>query len=95
MGPSTDGSFIQDQVGRMAMKRKAIIGVMGGGTASSETLKKAYRLGDLIAASDWILNRIEIMRGQRFERRSLIFFGIILVLALITFRLIRHLQQGA
>ncbi len=45
--------------------------------------------------SDWILNQIEIRRGERFEQRSLIFFGIILVLALITFRLISYLQQGA
>ncbi len=49
----------------------------------------------LYVVSDWILNRIEIMRGERFEQRSLIFFGIILVLALITFRLIRFVQQGA
>ena len=45
--------------------------------------------------SDWILNQIEIRRGERFEQRSLIFFGIALVLALIAFRLIRYLQQGA
>ncbi len=45
--------------------------------------------------SDWILNQIEIRRGERFEQRSLIFFGIILVLALIAFRLINYLQQGA
>ena len=44
--------------------------------------------------SDWILNQIEIRRGERFEQRSLIFFVIILVLALIAFRLIRYLQQG-
>ncbi len=49
----------------------------------------------LYVVSDWILNRIEIRRGERFEQRSLIFFGIILVLALITFRLIRFVQQGA
>ncbi len=45
--------------------------------------------------SDWILNQIETRRGERFEQRPLIFFGIILVLALITFRLINYLQQGA
>jgi len=32
--------------------------------------------------SDWILNRIEIARGERFEHRSLIFFVIIFSLAL-------------
>jgi len=41
--------------------------------------------------SDWILNYIEIRRGERFEQRSLIFFGIILVLSLIVFNLINHL----
>lgn len=48
----------------------------------------------LYFVSDWILNQIETRRGERFEQRSLIFFGIILVLALILFRLIRYLQQG-
>ena len=48
----------------------------------------------LYVVSDWTLIRVEIMRGECFEHRSLIFFGIILVLALITFRLIRYLQQG-
>ena len=42
-------------------------------------------------ASDWILNRVEIWRGERFEYRSLIFFAIILVLALASFSLMRFL----
>lgn len=42
-------------------------------------------------ASDWILNRVEIWRGERFEYRSLIFFIIILVLALASFSLMRFL----
>ena len=48
----------------------------------------------LYFVSDWILNQIEIRRGERFEHRSLIFFGIILVLALTTFHLIRTFLQG-
>ena len=40
--------------------------------------------------SDWILDRIEIARGARFENRSLIFFGIIAVLAVIAFSLIQY-----
>ena len=48
----------------------------------------------LYFVSDWILNRIEIMRGERFANRSLIFFAIILVLAMGLFNLIQHLQQG-
>jgi hypothetical protein len=45
----------------------------------------------LYLGSDWILNRIEISRGKRFEHRTGIFFIIILVLAVITFRIIEHL----
>jgi hypothetical protein len=49
----------------------------------------------LYLVSDWILNRIEILRGERFVNRSLIFFAIILVLALALFGLIRQLQPTA
>ncbi len=45
----------------------------------------------LYLGSDWILNRIEISRGKRFEHRTGIFFIIILVLAVITFRIIEQL----
>jgi hypothetical protein len=45
----------------------------------------------LYLGSDWILNRIEISRGKRFEHRSVIFFVIILVLAVVSFRIIEHL----
>lgn len=38
--------------------------------------------------ADWILNRIEISRGKRLEYRSLVFFVIILVLAVGSFELI-------
>jgi len=47
----------------------------------------------LYFASDWILNRIETARGSRFEYRSIIFFGIILVLALASFALINYLRR--
>jgi len=46
----------------------------------------------LYLVSDWILNRIEIRRGERFEHRSLIFFVIILVLSLVLFNLLQQLQ---
>ena len=49
----------------------------------------------LYLVSDWILNRIEIRRGERFEHRSLIFFAIILVLAVVFFNLIQQLQPAA
>ncbi|MGD2138313.1 MAG: hypothetical protein PVF08_08655 [Gammaproteobacteria bacterium] len=45
----------------------------------------------LYLAADWILNRIEVAAGRRFEYRSLIFFAILLVMALTSFALIRHL----
>jgi len=38
--------------------------------------------------SDWLLDQIERRRGQRFARRNLIFFVIILLLALATFQVI-------
>ena len=41
--------------------------------------------------SDWILNQIEIRRGARFENRSLVFFVIIMALALVLFELIKQI----
>ena len=38
--------------------------------------------------SDWLLRKVEQMRGAAFEQRTLIFFVIILVLALTTFKAI-------
>ena len=43
----------------------------------------------LYLASAWIVDRIEIAAGKRFEHRSLLFFGILLALALVTFSIIR------
>ena len=48
--------------------------------------------------SDWLLDRIEIARGERFQNRvvrSLVFFVIILVLAFITFGFINYLGYGS
>ena len=41
--------------------------------------------------SDWVLQRAEIVAGRRFEHRSVVFFCILLALALATFTLIGHL----
>jgi len=41
--------------------------------------------------SDWILNQIEKSKGERLPNRSFVFFGIILVLSVITFNLIERL----
>jgi len=48
----------------------------------------------LYFASDWVLDRIESARGRRFENRSVIFFVIILVLALVSFQIIGHLMHS-
>ena len=41
--------------------------------------------------SDWILGQIERWRGETFEQRTLVFFVIILFLALATFQTIELL----
>ena len=43
----------------------------------------------LYFAADWILDRVEIAAGKRLEHRSLIFFVILLTLALTSFSLIQ------
>jgi len=45
----------------------------------------------LYAASDRILEQVEIRRGRRFEQRTLVFFAILATLAFTTFALIRRL----
>jgi len=44
--------------------------------------------------ADWLLDRIETARGKRLEYRSVIFFFIILVLAVASFQLIGYLQSA-
>ena len=44
--------------------------------------------------SDWLLERIERLRGKRFEQRSIVFFAIITILALISFQVIQMLMRG-
>ncbi len=41
--------------------------------------------------ADWALKRVEAVAGRRFENRSIIFFGLLLGLALASFALIRNL----
>jgi Ca2+/Na+ antiporter len=48
----------------------------------------------LYLAADWLLNRAEIAAGRRFAHRSLIFFAILLSLALTSFTLIQHYTGG-
>lgn len=48
----------------------------------------------LYVLSDWILQRAEERAGRRFEHRSLLFFAILLPLALAAFAIIRWLTQA-
>lgn len=45
----------------------------------------------LYLAADWILRRMETAAGKRFEKRSLIFFAILITMAVTSFALIRNL----
>lgn len=45
----------------------------------------------LYVVADWILKRAEAHAGRRFENRSIIFFGLLLALALISFAILRTL----
>ena len=45
----------------------------------------------LYFGSDWILQRIEAALGRRLEHRSLVFFAILLVSAVVVFSLLRPL----
>jgi len=47
----------------------------------------------LYVVSDWIVNRLEIAAGRRLEQRTLIFLGILLVLAVGSFALIRNFVE--
>jgi hypothetical protein len=49
----------------------------------------------LYLAADWILNRIEIAAGKRFRHRSLIFFTILLTMALTSFALIQRSARSS
>jgi hypothetical protein len=44
--------------------------------------------------ADWIIRMIESRRGKVLEQRQVIFFAIFLVLALISFRVLRILLTG-
>ena len=49
----------------------------------------------LYFASDWILDRVEVAAGRRFEHRSLIFFAILLTLAVSSFSLIQRFATNS
>ena len=45
----------------------------------------------LYLLSDWILERVEVTAGRRLQHRSLVFFSILLTLAITSFALISYL----
>ena len=45
----------------------------------------------LYLGADWILKRMEVAAGKRFEKRNLIFFAILMTMAVTSFTLIRTL----
>lgn len=47
----------------------------------------------LYFVSDWILDRIETVRRKRLKNREIIFFVIILTLAIVTFQMIGYFSQ--
>ena len=49
----------------------------------------------LYVAADWLLERVEVAAGRRLEHRSLIFFAILLTLALTSFSVIQYYAGGA
>ena len=49
----------------------------------------------LYFGADWLLERIERARGRRFENRQVVFFLIILPLALASFWLVRALSPAS
>jgi len=48
----------------------------------------------LYVFADWLLVRVEIAAGRRLRHRSLVFFVILLTLALSSFSLIQHYAGG-
>lgn len=48
----------------------------------------------LYVVADWILRQLERRRGALFPNRTIVFFGILLTLALITFQAIRYVADA-
>ena len=49
----------------------------------------------LYVFADWLLVRVEVAAGRRLKHRSLVFFVILLTLALSSFSLIQQYAGGA
>jgi hypothetical protein len=49
----------------------------------------------LYVTADWLLERAEVAVGRRLKNRSLIFFVILMTLALSSFSLIQHYTGAA
>lgn len=49
----------------------------------------------LYVVADWLLERVEVAAGRRLEHRSLVFFVILLTLAVSSFSLIQYYTGAA
>lgn len=49
----------------------------------------------LYLAADWIVDRMEVSRGERLKYRSLVFFAVIMVLAFLSFNFVNYLMLTA
>ena len=68
-------------------------GLNGGGRSTVSAIYFTLAGIALYLAADWLLERIEVHRGERLEHRTLVFFGILLALALVTFPLLQSLLE--
>ena len=73
----------------MIRVRGAFVGRNGRSLMSIVYFTLAAAGLDLV--SDWILARGEVTAGRRFQHRSLVYFSILLTLAMMSFALISHL----
>ena len=57
----------------------------------------AYTIAGIVLyfASDWILKTLEQRAGKQFDDRNLVFFGIILLLAISSFAILRLILPGS
>lgn len=73
----------------------AHVGPSGEGALAEVSLMAMlyYTLAGIIlyVAADWVLGALETRVGRRFEHRSIVFFGLLLTMALVVFAIIRAL----
>lgn len=86
--------MIVDLDQRLRRSRVALYAAVSSNCQGPRSMEVVYFTLTAIACyvvSDLVLNRMEVMAGRRFDNRTLIFFAILLPLALVTFALVRNL----